>query len=105
MDEINQGMDEDYEYEFFKLLLSGKQYTQYFIFSPTQNARIDGILYELKNKKYKNILLTMHVILSGDYVQQINKDNILNLKDISKKRTMENDIFNNTNNKRIKVNT
>lgn len=41
MDEINQGMDEDYEEDFFRILLSNPNPdTQYFVISPTLNSRL-----------------------------------------------------------------
>lgn len=90
MDEINQGMDEDYEYEFFKLLMTGKQYVQYFIFSPTQNMKIEDILREMKHYPYHNCLIKMHVILCGNYVCELTNETIISLEEVlSVKRKRE----------------
>lgn len=58
-------MDEKYEAEFFKLLLSENNTVQYFVLSPTENTQIERLLNESRvlEKELPNV--TVHVILCG----------------------------------------
>lgn len=71
MDEINQGMDEEYEIDFFRILLSDpKPDTQYFIISPTLNMKLDELLCKL-NEKELLPHMTCNIILNGDHIPNI----------------------------------
>lgn len=71
--QINQGMDEKYEAEFFQLLLSENNIVQYFVLSPTENSQIEELLSEAKTMKKRLPDITVHVILCGSTLPESNK--------------------------------
>lgn len=74
-------MDEEYEAEFFKLLLNENNTTQFFLFSPTQNTYIEKILSDIKMKYGHLPNITIHIIISGPEIPLVDEPLIINLID------------------------
>lgn len=73
-------MDENYEAEFFKILLSENNAVQYFVLSPTENTQIEKLLNESRvMEKREQINYTVHVILCGENIPKTDNPIVLTL--------------------------